>query len=161
MQKSTLVFCFLLLTFFTTQLNAGSAQGQGVVGLDFSSGGNNQQIAIFVISVSDTPASYKVVFTFANGCKFKSGARASAIPMTGLVWDYISGSLGTGLTAPGSDDILHNLNTGGISYDWRPQGTQSTETNYIMELRASWNAPAGIIAGFYYETITATVEMIY
>jgi hypothetical protein len=159
MQKSLLSFCFLLIAIFSTQVNAGSAQGQGVVGVDFSAGGNNQQIAIFVITVSD-PGSFKVVFTFANGCKFKCGTRPSTIPMTSLAWDYVSGYLGTGLTAP-DFDILNHLKSDGITYEWHPTGTQTTETSYIMELRASWNAPAGVIAGFYYETITADVEMIY
>jgi hypothetical protein len=166
MQKSTLLFCFLLVFIFVTQLGAQCppfpeiklAQGQGVVGLDFSSSGNNQQIAIFVISVNDTPGTFKVRFEFANSYQFKCATSTNTIPMTDLVWKYISGSLGTGLTEPADKDMLHHLNPDGISYDWQPQGTgQKTVTNYILELRASWNNPVRILTGFYSEIITATV----
>jgi hypothetical protein len=133
------------------------AQGQGVVGLDFSGSGNDEQIMIFVINVNDTPGSFKVRFEFTNACQFKCGTRI--IAMTGLVWNHISGSLGTGLTEPVDNDILHHRIDGGTAYEWEPQGTgQKSETsNYILELKATWDNPKGILSGFYYETIKATV----
>jgi hypothetical protein len=168
MQKLTLFFSLLLITFFIMQSNAESppdppirtAQGQGVVGLDFSGSGNDEQIALFVITCNDTPGSFEVDFEFINACQFKCGTRVRAIPFTGLVWNHISGTLGSGLTDPVDKDILHNRTAGGTQYVWAPTGTgQKSETNgYIMELKANWDHPAGILSGFYFETIKATVR---
>ena len=169
MQNSMMLICFLLLTFFM-QLRAESPpdppnrtiQGQGVMGLDFSTSGNNVQIGLFVINVNDTPAGFDVKFEFANSCQFKCGT-TRAIPMTDLVWNHISGGLGSGLSEPLDNDIFHNRQPGGTVYYWTPTGSgQKSETlNYIMELKATWDQPAGILAGFYYETLIATIEMKY
>jgi hypothetical protein len=173
MQKS-IIFCFFLIAFLSTQSPAEAppdppqriVQGQGVIGLDFAAGGNNVQVALFVINVNDTPGVggvFDVKFEFTNACRFMNGTTL-AIPMTDLVWKKLGGTLGTGLTEPANDDIFNNRVSGGTVYYWKPTGTggqKSATVNYIMELKATWDKPAGVIAGFYYETITATIEMIY
>jgi len=168
MQKSRLFLYFVLIAFCVTQMALESppdppvrtAQGQGVVGLDFSGSGNDEQIALFVITCNDTPGTFEVDFEFTNACQFKCGTRSRVIPFTGLVWNHISGSLGSGLTEPVDKDILHNRVAGGTQYVWTPQGAgQKSETNgYIMELKANWDEPAGMLSGFYFETIKATVR---
>jgi hypothetical protein len=168
MQKLTSFFSFSLLAFFIAQSSAESppdppvrtAQGQGVVGLDFSGSGNDEQIALFVITCNDTPGTFDVKFEFLNACQFKCGTRARPISMTGLVWNHISGNLGSGLIEPVNKDVLHNREPGGTEYIWTPTGVgQKSETNgYIMELKANWEEPAGILSGFYFETIKATVR---
>jgi len=136
-----------------------AAQGQGTVGLDFSSSGNNQQIALFIITCNDTPGAFEVKFEFTNACQFKCDRHGGAIPMTDLIWNHISGNLGTGLTEPADNDAFHHRTAGGTVYEWIPQGIgQKTETvNYILELKATWSTPIRMLYGFYYETINATV----
>jgi hypothetical protein len=152
----------LLIIFLVTMINGGtptedlicSVAGQGVMGLDFSDKGNNEQIALFIINCNDTPGGFEITFKFTNGCAFKNGSRS--IPMTNLVLDKVSGILGTKLTAPENIDILHNLS--GSEYTWNPGDSMTTATeNYIIEMKASWDDPSRYIWGFYYETIKATI----
>ena len=129
-------------------------QSQGMIGLNFSGSGNNEQIALFIINCN-LETGFDVTFQFANTCKFKSGARE--IPITNLILDEISGTLGTGLNKAIDLDVLHNL--AGNEYVWNPGANQTTETvNYIVELRASWTVPATQLAGFYNERITVIIS---
>jgi hypothetical protein len=157
--KTLPCFLFFVALFFT---NAGALsppdspnntiQCQGVTGLNFGAAGNNVQIALFIIN-SNTTTAFDLTFQFANGCKFKY--RSGEIPMTALVLNKVSGTLGIGLTEPDHLDVLDNLPGG--QYLWDPGAAQTTPTvNYIVELRGSWANPAGKLAGFYYETITVT-----
>jgi hypothetical protein len=130
-------------------------QCQGVVGLDFTQSGTNEQIALFIIN-SNSTTGFDVTFKFTNYCKFKCGIRE--IPMTSLLLDKVSGTLGAGLTEPVNIDVLNNLS--GDEYVWNLGATQTTETvNYIVELKASWANPIRMITGFYFETITATITV--
>jgi hypothetical protein len=130
-------------------------QCQGVTGFDFSKQGINQQIALFVIN-SNTITGFDVIFEFANTCQFKSGSKA--ISMTSLLLNKVSGTLGIGLLPPVDVDVLHHL-SGGNQYIWDPGTGQTSETvNYIVELKASWTGNTHAIAGFYFETISATIR---
>jgi hypothetical protein len=164
MQKSTLLSCLPLIVFLSMKTNAASPpdplissiQCQGVLGLDFSSSGNNQQIGLFIINCNDTPGGFAVTFQFTNACQFKSGA--GAIPWTDLVLNKVGGTLGSGLTDPVNLDIFHSRTVGGTEYLWDPGPGQKSETvNYIVELKATWDNPARYLAGFYFETIEATI----
>ena len=128
-------------------------QSMGVSGVDFSRAGNKVQIALFMVN-SNSATGFVVTFTFANGCKFTSGSKE--IPMTELYLNKVSGTIGTGLTDAANIDVLHDLT--GNQYFWRPGISQTTATvNYIVDLRASWNDPVRILAGFYFEHIQATI----
>ncbi|MBN2035833.1 MAG: hypothetical protein JW768_03745 [Chitinispirillaceae bacterium] len=164
MQRKTLILCGGVALFLAAapapalsppDPPINSIQSQGIVGLDFSRSANDERIAIMIIN-NNHVTGFDVFFKFTNGCSFKSGA-VQEIPMTALVLDEVSGTLGTGLTAPNDIDILHNL-SGGDEYTWDPGAAQTTETiNYIVELRANWDNPAGKLAGFYSETITIVI----
>lgn len=128
---------------------------QGIVGLDFSRGGSNEQIALIIIN-NNLTVGFDLFFKFANRCSFKC-TDAQQIPMTSLVLDRVSGTLGDGLLEPVDVDILHNL-SGGDEYTWNPGAEQTTATvNYIVELKASWANPLGKLAGFYSEVITIVI----
>lgn len=163
MKKVPLMLCCLIVSLTATRTGALSPpddpiniiQSQGIVNLDFSRSGNDEQIALLIIN-NNHVTGFDVFFKFTNGCAFKSGATQS-IPMTSLVLDKVSGTLGAGLTEPVDLDILHNL-SGGDEYTWNPGATQTTATvNYIVELRASWENPQGKLAGFYSEVITIVI----
>src|SRR3989339_192579 len=157
-------FCFLFMGLVVV-INPGALsppdplvntmQCQGVVGFDFSGSSSNEQIALFIIN-SNAVNGVDVSFRFANRCKFTCGTRE--IPMTAVILDKVSGVLGTGLAEPIDLDVLHNLS--GDEFIWDPGAAQTTETvNYIVELRASWANPAGKLAGFYSEAITAVISV--
>jgi hypothetical protein len=130
-------------------------QAMSVTSLNFAQAGNGEQVALFIVN-SNAATGFSVTFRFANGGAFTSGS--NQIPMTSLVLDEVSGTLGEGLEAPVDLDVLHNLS--GNEYVWEPAGVPTTETvNYIVELRASWADPAGKLAGLYFETITATISV--
>ncbi len=161
--NKTLFFCFLFISLAVIKPGALSPpdalvnviQCQAMVGFDFSGSGNKEQIALFIINCNATQG-FDVSFKFANRGKFKCGTRE--VPMTVLVLNKVSGTLGTGLTEPIDLDILHNLT--GDEYVWNPGATQTTETvNYIVDLRASWAASTGKLAGFYSEVITAVISV--
>jgi hypothetical protein len=163
MHKKIPPFCLSLIIICALNLDALSPpdpqindiQGMPVSGLNFSDAGNNVQIALFVINCNTT-AGFDVTFKFANKGVFKSGTKE--IPMTSLVLDKVSGTLGAGLTEPVDVDILNNLT--GNQYVWNPGAAQTTATeNYIVELRASWDIPAGKLAGFYFESIEADISV--
>jgi hypothetical protein len=130
-------------------------QSQGISSLDFTRTGNNAQIAVFIIN-SNTTTGFDVLFEFTNVCKFQSGAQE--IPMTSLLLNEVSGTLGTGLTRPVNVDILNHLISGN-QYLWDPGPGQSDSTwNYIVDLKASWTAPVRALAGFYFERVSATIR---
>jgi hypothetical protein len=165
MGKKSLIYCCLITAVVMNPTRAlsppddpiNTIQSQGIVGLDFSRNGNNEQIALFIIN-NNCVTGFDVFFKFANGCAFRYGA-TQEIPMTSLVLDRVSGTLGAGLVEPVDVDILHNL-SGGDEYTWNPGATQTTPTtNYIVELRASWDNSAGKLAGFYSEAITIIITI--
>mgnify|MGYP007061388446 CR=1 FL=1 len=131
-------------------------QCQGVFGLNFTQAGSREQIAYFVIN-SNSATGFDVTFKFANFAKFINGN--NEIPMTALVLNKVSGTLGEGLTEPNEIDVLDKLN-GGDEYIWNPGTEPSSETvNFIIDLNADWDDPLGKMAGFYFETITVTISV--
>ncbi len=131
-------------------------QGQGVIGLPFNQAGNNLQIAYFIISNNHSTA-FDVTFRFSNKGKF-AGSAGGEVPFTVLTLHGVSGTLGSSLTAPVNQSLLPLDGDG--EYLWDPGGTQITETtNYLVEIKASWNHPGALLAGFYFEGIRATITV--
>lgn len=131
-----------------------TVQAQGIIGLNFSGPGNLEQIAYIVINSNDS-SGFILELKLTNRGNFISGA--SSIPMTELVLNSSSGTLGAGLSEPHDIDILTDVNNG--EYIWNPGNPPTTVTsNYMVELKASWADPSGKLAGFYLETITVTIS---
>ncbi len=130
-------------------------QGLGSLGQNFSQAGTQVQLAIFAISNNHENA-FDLHFTFANEGKFISGS--NEIAMTSILLDKMDiGTLGTGLTEP--EDVVVALDGDGM-WTWDPGATQTTETqSYHVQLKGSWNNPTGKLAGYYYESITATITI--
>jgi hypothetical protein len=167
-------FAFLLLASITNANDSlvppisstNVVQCQGMIGLDFSEAGSEEQIAMVIVN-SDDSAGFTMSFKFGNVANnvpnFQSGAKK--IPLTKLILRHMSGILGEGL----KDTI--GLGTGrlivlnGNEYLWDPGKADSvttapptTETiNYILELKASWAFPGYVIAGFYILPIEITI----
>lgn len=160
--QSPFFFAILVASVFVldAQGNVGdfpvvnTLQSQGVFGLDFSSRTVGGQLALFLIN-SNHPNGFDVTFTFANKGKFKSGAHS--IPMTNICLNRLSGAIGTGLTAPVNQAVT--LDSDGM-WVWDPGASQSTETvNLLVELKCDWPDTWNYMAGFYSETITATISV--
>lgn len=133
-----------------------SIQCQGVFGLNFTQAANREQIAYFVIN-SNSATGFEVTFKFANFAKFVNGN--NEIPMTALVLNKVSGTLGSGLIEPNEIDVLSELN-GGDEYVWDPGSEPTDETvNFLLDLKADWDDSSGKMAGFYFETITVTISV--
>jgi hypothetical protein len=154
-----LLILFLALS-RNTQANVGdfpvvnSLQSQGVFGLDFSSRTVGGQLALFLIN-SNHPNGFDITFTFANKGNFKNGAHV--IPMTNITLNRLSGTIGTGLTAPVHQAVA--LDSDGAWF-WDPGASQSTETvNLLLELKCDWPDTWNYMAGFYSESITATISI--
>jgi hypothetical protein len=131
-------------------------QSQGVFGLDFSQPGNNEQLAYFLIN-SNSSTGFIVRISLANRGNFRNGS--SVIPMTSLVLNRSSGTLGSGLVEPNNLDVLAAV-SGGSQFTWNPGSSPGTETtNYLVELKANWADPSGMLAGFYFETIDITISV--
>ncbi len=159
--KLLLSILFILSTTFSQTIPSGeplinTVQAQGVVGLNFSQAGNGEQIAYFIIN-SNSSTGFILKIKCANNGKFKNGS--SMIPMTSLVLNKSSGVIGTGLTEPTNLDVLAVVSSGG-EFSWNPGNNPTTETtNYMVELKADWAGPSGILAGFYFETITVSISV--
>jgi hypothetical protein len=131
-------------------------QAQGVIGLDFSQPGNDEQIAYFLIN-SNSSTGFLVKISLLNRGNFRNGS--SLIPMTSLVLNRSSGTLGSGLVEPNNLDVLAVVSSGG-EFTWNPGNSPVTSTtNYMVELKADWADPSGKLAGFYFETITVTISV--
>ena len=131
-----------------------SLQSQGVFGLDFSSRTVGGQLALFLINCNH-PNGFDITFTFANKGKFMHGT--NSIPMTNICLNRLSGTIGTGLTAPVNQAVT--LDSDGI-WVWDPGASQSTETvNLLLELKCDWPDTWNYMAGFYSESITATISV--
>jgi hypothetical protein len=133
-----------------------TVQPQGLIGINFSQPGNGEQIAYFVIN-SNSSTGFILKIKLANHGNFKSGT--SLIPMTSLVLNKLSGTIGTGLSEPNNLDVLAVVSSGG-EFIWNPGNSPETATfNYMVELKADWADPSMKLAGFYSETITATITV--
>jgi hypothetical protein len=129
-------------------------QGQGVFGMQFNQAATGQQICIFLIN-NNTASAFDIDFHFTNVGKFKSGSRE--IAMSSIVLNGISGQLGAGLTVPVNQAVTLD---GSGDWTWNPGATQTTETiNYLVELKANWPDGSNKLAGFYSESITATISI--
>ena len=155
----SLIFIYSVL--FSQTIPSGDplvnmVQPQGVIGLNFSQAGNGEQIAFFVIN-SNSSTGFILKIKLANNGNYKKGN--SAIPMTALVLNKLSGTIGAGLTDPNNLDVLAVVSSGG-EFSWNPGNAPTTATsNYMVELKADWNEPSGVLAGFYSETITVTISV--
>jgi hypothetical protein len=125
----------------------------GNVALNFGSAGVHQQLALFIVNSNDS-AGFHVDFTFANKGYFKVGTRQFA--MSNVVVSEVSGTLGTGLTAPVNYPLTIDAGTGVAT--WTPPGTPTAATeNYIVAIYVDWSDQSSKMAGFYLENITATI----
>ncbi len=132
-----------------------SLQAIGTMGHNFNQAGSSVQVAIFMIN-NNHANGFDITFTFANRGKFIHGA--NEIAMTSILLDKMGiGTLGNGLTEPNNTVVTLD---GAGSWLWNPGATQTTETsNYHVQLKASWHHPSGILAGYYYETVSATISI--
>lgn len=129
-------------------------QSQGIFGLSFNSRTVGGQLALFLINSNATQA-FDLTFAFANKGNFKNGSHT--IPMTNIKLNRLSGTIGSGLTAPANLDVT--LDTDG-EWTWNPGATQTTETeNLLLELKCDWPDAYNYMAGFYSESITATISI--
>ncbi len=157
----TSILCFLSLFSRTGALSPpdpliNTIQGQGLIGLNFGQPGTGEQIAYFIVN-SNSATGFEVKISLTNRGKFIAGT--SEIPMTSLVLDKVSGTLGAGLTEPVNLDVLAVVSGGG-EFSWNPGNSPTTETvNYIVELKADWADPHGKLAGLYLENITFTISV--
>ncbi len=79
--------------------------------------------------------------------------------MTELLLDHVTGTIGTGLTKPVDIDML-TVMAGSDSFFWDPGSVASTETtNYIFEVKGSWDDPSNELAGFYTEYIQVVMTV--
>ncbi len=133
--------------------NINTIQTQGNIGLSLGDGGSNEQVAILIIN-NNYAAGFHITFTFTNKGKFKKGSKE--ITMTSLVLNKMStGTLGSGITAPTNAPITLD---GSGSWTWS-SGAQTTETtNYMLEIKISWNGSSNS-AGFYFENVTAAIAV--
>jgi hypothetical protein len=132
-----------------------SLQSQGVFGIVFNQAAVLQQLAVFLVN-NDYVNAFDITFHFANVGKFKSGS--NEIPMTLIKLNTISGTLGAGLINPATN-LTVSLNGSG-DWTWDPGTTQTTVTSLLLlELKASWPDASNAMAGFYSETITATISV--
>ncbi|MDB5106374.1 MAG: hypothetical protein JWP91_4063 [Fibrobacteres bacterium] len=124
------------------------------LGLNFGSPGIRQQIALFVVNSNDSTG-FHVTFTFTNKGFFKVGARQFA--MSNIVLSSVSGTLGAGLAAPA--DMALSVNPGTGVATWNPTSVPPTSAtdNYLIAIYADWADQSARLAGFYQETITATI----
>lgn len=126
-------------------------QGTSNISLNLENAGTHQQLGLFLINSND-PLGFHVTFTFANRGNFQAGARQ--IPITNLVLNKISGTLGTSPTDPVNVPITLD---GSGSWTWSP-GVPTVETeNLLVEIAGDWAGESGRIAGFYRESITCVV----
>ena len=151
----------ILLSCGTTFSNVGDLpivnvlQSQGVFGLPFNQPGVDEQLAIYLVNNNCVNA-FDLTFHFANKGKFKNGAHE--IVMTNIKLNRLSGTLGAGLTNPATN--LPVTLDGSGDWTWDPGATQSTETvNLLLELKGSWPDGSNAMAGFYSESITATISV--
>ncbi len=149
-----------LLAFMPIQAAVGdntvnSLQCQGVFGIVFNQAAVAQQLAVYLIN-NDYTNAFDVTFHFANKGKFKSGSNEIAI--SSIILNKLSGTLGAGLTNPATN-LAVTLDGSG-DWIWNPGTTQTTETTLLLlELKASWPDGSNSMAGFYSETITATISV--
>lgn len=165
MKINTLLFFFPFLFFVSISYSGtippedsplNTVQTQGLIGINFSQPGNGEQIAYFIVN-SNSSTGFVLKIKLTNRGNFKSGA--SLIPMTSLVLNKLNGNIGTGLTEPNNLDVLAVVSSGG-EFIWNPGNAPATATfNYMVELKADWADPSMKLAGFYSETITATITV--
>jgi hypothetical protein len=137
--------------------------GIGVITLDFSSDGDDVDIAKFIINNNSN--SFDVTWTFTNSAEFQKTA-TEAIPMTTLTIEpgvQPAGShLGTDVeildpaTAwDGVDqtagDILAQAQIGDVV--WNPTDQTDATLNYLIQMKASWVNSNLLLAGLYTEQI--------
>jgi hypothetical protein len=124
----------------------------GNLSINFGMPGVHQQIAIFLVNSND-PAGFHIDFTFANKGFFKTGTRQFA--MTSVRVAKYGGTLGTGLD-PAEATLTVDGTTGVAT--WFPSGTPSSATdNCVIAIYASWADHSSGMAGFYLESITASI----
>jgi hypothetical protein len=123
------------------------------VNLNFGAPGVRQQVQLFLVNSND-PAGFHINFTFANKGKFLCGTRE--VPMTSVVLDVVSGTLGTGLAVPHDFSLVIDAGTGVAT--WSPTGTPTSATvNYLVAIYASWTDHSSSLAGFYQESIVPVI----
>jgi hypothetical protein len=142
--------------------------GVGVITLDFSSNGVDQDIATYIVNNNST--SFTITWTFANNGKFVN-ANAVAIPMTtikmGRGTDLGDTHMGTGtdLTAAAAQTVFDPATKGTINelsllplvanaYGTTLLTQSDATVDVPLEMTASWTSGATVLAGLYMESIT-------
>jgi hypothetical protein len=140
-----------------------------VTGLDFDNDGTFTTMATIMVS-NNYEKAWDLQLDFANDGVFKrhsvtngdgiavvSGTGAE-IPMTAIRFHPTgTGTLGSGLTAPGTITLS---GSGPASYKYECGGTQSTATvGYEMDIQCSWHTSTALLQGTYRESITATLTI--
>ncbi len=154
------LWLIILLAFIPARSTVGdntvnSLQSQGVFGIVFNQAAVAQQLAVFLVN-NDYLKAFDITFHFANKGKFKSGS--NEIVMSSIILNKLSGTLGAGLTNPATN-LAVTLDGSG-DWIWDPGTAQTTETSLLLlELKASWPDASNAMAGFYSETITATISV--
>jgi hypothetical protein len=138
--------------------------GIGVITLDFSSDGNDVDVAKFIINNNSN--SFDITWTFTNGAEFQKTA-LEAIPMTTLTIEpgvQPAGSvLGTGVEVldpavvwngvlQTAGNILAQAQIGDVV--WNPTNQTTATSNYLIQMKASWTNSSTLLAGLYTEQIT-------
>lgn len=128
-----------------------TVQTTSVINLNFTAAGTHQQVALILVNSND-PAGFHVTFTFQNRGNFTVGARS--FPMSNIVLNGLSGTLGGGLAPPANMPVTLD---GAGTWSWSP-GVPTTETDaYLLEIAVDWANPSGGLAGFYQERISCTI----
>lgn len=124
----------------------------GNLSINFGMPGVHQQIAIFVVNSNDA-SGFHIDFTFANKGNFKTGTRQ--FPMTSVTVAKYGGTLGAGLD-PAEASLTIDGTTGIAT--WSPSGTPASATdNCVIAIYASWADHSSGMAGFYLESISASI----
>ncbi|MDD5675052.1 MAG: hypothetical protein PHC61_12860 [Chitinivibrionales bacterium] len=146
--------------------------GVGVITLDFSSNGVDQDIATFIVNNNST--SFTCTWTFSNTGNFVN-ANGVAIPMTTIKMgrqgtDLGDTHMGSGTETLAATDTIFNTSTNSTATELaiNGSGTFSTDgiyttglltqtdatVNVPLEMTASWTSGATVLAGLYMESIT-------
>jgi hypothetical protein len=124
--------------------------------LNFGQLGVHQQIGLFMINSNDNTG-FHVNFTFANKGYFKAGVRQFALK--NIVLSRLSGTLGTNLDEANNTPLTVDAGTGVAT--WNPVGLGgapvSATENYLVAIYADWDDQSSGLAGFYQESISATM----
>lgn len=124
----------------------------GSMTIDMSGNGINEEIARIVVNCN-LPR-FEIEISFENNGVFIGDNGETVTPTSIIMTREGNGSLGAGLEEPIDIQILPITN--GI-FIWSPGKQRTATRDYVISIRASWDSQ-NIIAGYYSETIRATIN---